>query len=139
MFKVGRDGGEFASGISLVTQGMLESPHFLYMVEGPGALTQHQLAARMSYFLWNGPPDADWPPWRTAGVAHPEALRVEARRMLVDRAPRPSSSTSTCAGWALEADLDTRSKDERSTPTSRPPTPYAGGAATLHRVRDDPG
>jgi hypothetical protein len=85
LFKVGRDNGDFRNGIALVAEGMLESPHFLYMVEGPGPLTQHQLAARLSYFLWKAPPDAHLANLAdTAGLSSPESLREEAKRMLAD-------------------------------------------------------
>ncbi len=64
---------------------MLESPHFLYLVEGPGPLTQHQLATRLSYFLWNGPPDAKLSSLAdSGGLRTPESLRNEAKRMLAD-------------------------------------------------------
>jgi hypothetical protein len=85
LFKTGRTGGDFGAGIELVVQGMLESPHFLYLVEGPGPLTQHQLAARLSYFLWNAPPDP-----QLAGLADGgnlrtvEVLRQQAQRLLAD-------------------------------------------------------
>src|SRR2546430_6211011 len=58
LFEMGRTGDNFANGVRLVVQAMLQSPKFLYLVEGPGPLTQHQVAARLSYFLWNAPPDA---------------------------------------------------------------------------------
>jgi hypothetical protein len=85
LFKMGKSNGDFATGITLVTEGMLESPNFLYLVEGPGALTQHQLAARLSYFLWNAPPDAKLATLADkGGLGTPEALRAEAQRMLSD-------------------------------------------------------
>jgi hypothetical protein len=57
-----------ASGLGLVLRAMLQSPHFLYRVElGEDApaqagevsvpLTAHEVAARLSYFLWNTMPD----------------------------------------------------------------------------------
>jgi hypothetical protein len=85
LFKMGRSTGDFATGITLVTEGMLESPNFLYLIEGPGALTQHQLAARLSYFLWNAPPDAKLSGLADSGALRtPEDLRAEAKRMLAD-------------------------------------------------------
>jgi hypothetical protein len=59
LFDLGRTGADFANGVRLVVQAMLQSPKFLYLLEGPGPLTQHQVAARLSYFLWNAPPDAE--------------------------------------------------------------------------------
>jgi hypothetical protein len=107
LFRTGREGADFARGIGLVTEAMFESPNFIYLVEGPGPLTQHQLAARLSYFLWNGPPDnklanlAD-----TGGLRTPEALSAEARRMLAD--PRAQGMLDDFhMRWLALDDLDT--------------------------------
>lgn len=40
-----------------VYKAILCSPHFLLHEETPGTLDRHALANRLSYFLWNGPPD----------------------------------------------------------------------------------
>lgn len=57
---------DFASGIRLVVRAMLESSYFLYQVEvappagaGMVALSGDELAARLSYFLWQSMPDAE--------------------------------------------------------------------------------
>jgi hypothetical protein len=111
LFEAGRTGGDFASGIQLVVEGLLESPHYLYLVEGPGPLSQHQLAARLSYFLWNGPPDpalsriAD-----EGGLRTVEALRREAARMLADRRAQDMIDDFHARWLALE-DLETLEKD----------------------------
>jgi hypothetical protein len=85
VFRVGRGNGDFPTGVALVVQGMLESPNFLYLVEGPGPLTQHQLASRLSYFLWNAPPDSKLASLAdSGGLRTPESLRNEAKRMLSD-------------------------------------------------------
>jgi hypothetical protein len=56
-----------ASGLKYATMAILTSPFFLYRVElgepTPGgatarALTGVELASKLSYFLWNGPPDS---------------------------------------------------------------------------------
>jgi hypothetical protein len=85
LYKTGRADGGFTTGITMVTEAMLESPNFLYLVEGPGPLTQHQLAARLSYFLWNAPPDAKLSGLADAGgLRTPDDLRGEAKRLLAD-------------------------------------------------------
>ena len=125
VFKAGRDGGDFSSGISLVVQAMLESPHFLYLVEGPGPLTQHQLAARMSYFLWNAPPDARLSTLAdSAGLRTPEALRLEARRMLADPRAQAVIDDFHVRWLALEDDLDTLEKDETVHPDFKAAHPF---------------
>ena len=116
LFKVGRDNGDFGNGIKLVVEAMLESPHFIYLVEGPGPLTQHQLAARLSYFLWNAPPDAKLSALADgAGLRTPEALSAEARRMLAD--PRAQEMLDDFhMRWLALEDLETLTKDEELFP-----------------------
>jgi hypothetical protein len=55
-----------AAGVADVVAGVLNAPDFLYLVEGRGetqtdadALTAHELAARLAYHFWNGPPDTE--------------------------------------------------------------------------------
>ena len=113
LFRAGRTeaGGSFAGAIELVLQAMFESPHFIYLIEGPGPLTQHQLAARLSYFLWNAPPDARLSTAADAGnLRTVEALRAEARRMLTDGRAQAMIDEFHYRWLALE-DLETLEKD----------------------------
>jgi hypothetical protein len=67
VFAAGRAASDFRGGIRLVVQGMLQSPHFLYLFESPPApsgaaaavapVPPYALAARLSYFLWSTTPD----------------------------------------------------------------------------------
>jgi len=85
LFELGRSGAGFENGIKLVVEAMLQSPFFLYLVEGPGPLDQHQLAARLSYFLWKAPPDAPLAEAADRGKLDTlVAFRKEASRMLED-------------------------------------------------------
>jgi len=85
LFQLGLGGADFANGVRLVVQAMLQSPKFLYLVEGPGPLTQHQLAARLSYFLWNAPPDPQLSAAADAGqLGTMAALRQQTQRLLAD-------------------------------------------------------
>lgn len=60
-------GDSFDKGIELALIATVMSPHFLYRVEldpdptsaVPHALTDYELAARLSYFLWGSMPDAE--------------------------------------------------------------------------------
>ena len=124
LYKVGRDDGDFGSGIRLVVEAMLESPHFLYLVEGPGALTQHQLAARLSYFLWNAPPDAKLAELADSGdLRTPKALRQEAQRMLAD--PRAQQMLDDFhARWLALEDLETLTKDAEAFPEFQAVHPF---------------
>ncbi|MEC9072178.1 MAG: DUF1592 domain-containing protein, partial [Myxococcota bacterium] len=57
------DGRGFDRGIQVAIEAILLSPHFLFLVEGSGddpedlSLTDHEIATRLSYFLWNSMPD----------------------------------------------------------------------------------
>ena len=87
-------GDSFEEGICLALQGMLVSPHFLFRIERDPPvsrqmrrhlISQHELASRLSYFLWSSMPDdalracADRQTLRKPGV-----LAAQVRRMLKD-------------------------------------------------------
>jgi hypothetical protein len=116
LYQMGRTTGDFATGIALVTEGLLESPNFLYLVEGPGPLTQHQLAARLSYFLWNAPPDAKLSSLADAGgLRTPDDLRAEAKRLLAD--PRAQAMMDDFhLRWLNLTKLDILQKDATKFP-----------------------
>lgn len=62
---------------------VLCSPGFLYLEERPGPLGSWALASRLSYFLWNAPPDQRLRLLATNGtLRRPEVLRAEAKRLL---------------------------------------------------------
>lgn len=67
----------------------LTSPQFLFLIEssatpGPEPLDDYELASKLSYFLWNGPPDS-----RTLQLAAAGTLRgqvdAETERMIADQ------------------------------------------------------
>ena len=68
-YEAGReDGGSFDQGIEQVVAAVLASPDFLYRaIRGPEgtspnaefALTDLELASRLSFFLWNTGPDEE--------------------------------------------------------------------------------
>ncbi|MDC0722459.1 DUF1592 domain-containing protein [Nannocystis bainbridge] len=84
----------FTVALQLTVQAVLQSPAFLYFLEFGGepieggeavALTGHELAARLSYFLWDSMPDAQLLAAATAGdLDTVEGLAAEALRMLDD-------------------------------------------------------
>ena len=107
LFQIGKAGGVFADGISLVVSTMLQSPYFLYRPElGEGsaapdglALSGYETASRLSYFLQNTMPDdqlfaaADQGKLRT-----PEEIAAQARRLL-DSPKARDSITSFYEQW----------------------------------------
>lgn len=84
----------FRVGIQLVIQAALQSPAFLYRVEmglpaEPGAtyqrLSDHEMASRLSYFLWGTMPDPELFAAAEAGqLGTKEEIEAQARRMLAD-------------------------------------------------------
>lgn len=64
---------------------ILCSPSFLYREERSKDLTDHEIAARLSYFLWSSIPDEPLLQRAAAGeLRKPGVLREEALRMLAD-------------------------------------------------------
>ena len=82
-----------------VVEAILQSPQFLYIANTPTGAGQdvavvplggYALASRLSYFLWNSPPDAILLAAARAGeLGEPAQLATQARRMLGD--PRARS------------------------------------------------
>jgi hypothetical protein len=84
-------GDDYLPSLKLALKAILISPHFLFLVEpepeteGVYPLGHHQLAARLSYFIWNTMPDDELAQLADEGKLHDEAvLRDQIRRMLAD-------------------------------------------------------
>ena len=110
-----KNGGSFDHGIEQVVAGVLGSPDFLFRsIRGPKgatpdkefALTDLELATRLSFFLWNTPPDDELLTLASAnGLSKPGVMEKQVRRMLAD--PKASSLvTSFAMKWLNLADLD---------------------------------
>ncbi len=74
----------FLDAIKVPLTAALASPNFLFLIEPPGGkLSDHQLAARLSYFLAGAPPDNELAALADAGKLNtPEALTGQTRRLL---------------------------------------------------------
>lgn len=87
-------GDDLDQGIRLALQAVLLSPHFLFRVEGGDTarrLTDHELASRLSFFLWGSVPDAALLDAADAGtLSAPETLAAQVDRMLDDPRARRS-------------------------------------------------
>lgn len=86
-------GDAFVAGVQLVIEAALQSPNFLYRgelsnevgSEGFIDLNDHEIAARLSYALWNTMPDDTLAGLADAGQLHtPEQVAAQAQRMLDD-------------------------------------------------------
>ncbi|MCP4479080.1 MAG: DUF1592 domain-containing protein [Planctomycetaceae bacterium] len=83
-------GESFETAIRLPLSIILASPSFLYLNEPSSAnesrqLSDRELAVRMAYFLWSGPPDAELLKLADQNTLHlPETLRQQVDRMIAD-------------------------------------------------------
>jgi hypothetical protein len=85
-------GDGFEQGIRLALRAMLVSPHFVFRVEldpdgvdTPHRLSDHEMASRLSYFLWSSMPDEALFALAEQGALQDDTtLRQEVMRMLDD-------------------------------------------------------
>ncbi|MDB4982181.1 MAG: hypothetical protein JWM82_2933 [Myxococcales bacterium] len=94
LYDAGAANGGYAHGLELLLRGMLQAPRFLYRVElgtaeavGPTAvkLSGYELAARLSYGLWNTQPDDALLTAAAGGMlATPADAATQLARMLKD-------------------------------------------------------
>ena len=117
-------GDSFEEGIRLALQAVLLSPNFLFRIErDPAAgeevraLDDHELAARLSYFLWADMPDERL--FRLADerrLTDPAVLRAETLRLLADAKAR-TLVTDFAAQWLQLRALDRAKPDPARFPT----------------------
>lgn len=81
----------FVEAIKVPLAAVLASPHFLFLVEPeaasekPRRLNAHELASRLSYFLWSSMPDEELFKLAANGeLLKPEVLGAQVQRMIAD-------------------------------------------------------
>jgi hypothetical protein len=82
----------YPTALGIVIRASLQSPNFLYRVElgGPAAngvasLNGYEMASRLSYFLWDSPPDDTLAAAAASGgLDLPSGIETQARRLLAD-------------------------------------------------------
>jgi Protein of unknown function (DUF1592)/Protein of unknown function (DUF1588)/Protein of unknown function (DUF1585)/Protein of unknown function (DUF1587)/Protein of unknown function (DUF1595)/Planctomycete cytochrome C len=90
----------FEEALRVGLKGVLCSPGFLYLRTSPGRLNDHELASRLSYFLWSTMPDDRLLDLASKGtLGKPDVLRAEVERMLHD--PRARAFTENFTGQWL--------------------------------------
>ncbi|MGE3805728.1 MAG: DUF1592 domain-containing protein [Gemmataceae bacterium] len=116
------NGDSFERGIQLAVQATLVSPYFLFKVETGNSreqgnirnLTEHELATRLSYFLWSTMPDEELFEQARAGTLR-KNLETQVRRMLKD--PKSRALVDNFASqW-----LQTRNLEKAQPDTARFP------------------
>jgi hypothetical protein len=123
LYETGRKGGTFDGGIELAVQGVLTSPFFLFRAERdpaglaagtPHAISDFELASRLSFFLWSSLPDEPLLQAAALGRLHePAVLEQQVKRMLGDR--RSAALVSNFGGQWLQL---------RNLPSHRPEREY---------------
>ncbi len=116
----GRKERDFDLGIQTALERLLVSPQFLYRIERdpagavPGvahAVTDLELASRLSFFIWSSIPDDELLDAAAAGnLKQPEVLDRQVRRMLAD-ARSESLVTNFAAQWLYLHDVDVKQPD----------------------------
>lgn len=106
--------GTWEDAIKLSMRAMLVAPQFIYRIEidpnranpAPRPLTDHELASRLSYFLWSSMPDETLDRLADNGTLHESnVLREQVQRMLDD--PKARALTDNFAGqWLHTRNLD---------------------------------
>ena len=113
-----------SDGIRLTAQGILMSPQFLYRLEGlesedrkrdrPEALSDFEVASRLSYFLYNSMPDGTLFEAAASGeLSSTDGIQAQVERMLADDRTRASvvhfhSQWLDLDGvYTVSADMDT--------------------------------
>lgn len=104
--KAVKNGASFPNAVKDALQVILTSPQFLFLVETsrtpePEPLDQFELASKLSYFLWNGPPDATTLKLSASGALS-KKLDSEVSRMVAD--PRFARFTDEFATQWLALD-----------------------------------
>ena len=125
LYDAGEGDGGFEAGVRLAIEGMLASPHFVFRFEEPPVdvppfaafpISDHDLASRLSFFLWSSAPDAELLALATEQrLSDPEVLDRQVRRMLAD--PRAEAlATRFAAQWLRLPDLEALQPDVRVYP-----------------------
>ncbi|QDV23375.1 DUF1592 domain-containing protein [Aureliella helgolandensis] len=77
--------GDFQEAMIEVLASVLSSPHFLYLTQSSEAITDSELASRLSFFLWSSQPDEELLELAASGrIGDPGTLAHQAERMLAD-------------------------------------------------------
>jgi len=124
-YAIGREDGDFESGIRMALQALLSSPSFIFRLERasetalPGEsyrIADLDLASRLSFFLWSSPPDEELLTLAEEGELNaPEVIEEQVRRMLED--PRADTlATRFAAYWLRLQDLEKLHPDALSFP-----------------------
>jgi mono/diheme cytochrome c family protein len=113
--KTRNDGESFDEGIRASLESILANPQFIFRFEHAPAQLNHgqnyavsdlELASRLSFFLWSAPPDDELLRVASSGNLHQKpVLEREVRRLLADKRSE-SLSTNFAVQWLSLKNLD---------------------------------
>ena len=124
--RVEQQEGSLAEGLAVGIQAILVSPDFLFRLERDRAnaptkaahhpISQHELATRLSYFLWSSMPDAQLRRAADLGtLRNPSVLSAQVRRMLRD--PKSHALAENFGGqWLQFRALESVTRDRERFP-----------------------
>ncbi len=128
LFAQARLTGDFASGIVLVVNALLQSPNFLYRVElarsgavaetdGAVPLSPYEIASRLSFLIWDSiPDDALLTAAESDQLTTPEQVAAVARSLLAS--PKARDTLADFHGQWLE--LESLAQTTKNNPTFTP-------------------
>jgi hypothetical protein len=121
------DGQNAEQGLQVAMTAMLVSPHFLFRIERDlypkepsktHAITQFELASRLSYFLWSSMPDEELLKLAEKGLLK-DSLDAQVKRMLGDA--RSAALAANFAGqWLETRNLNSVKPDPKKFPEWNP-------------------
>ncbi|MCA9222286.1 MAG: DUF1592 domain-containing protein, partial [Planctomycetales bacterium] len=120
-----KNGESYERGIQIAVAATLVSPQFLFRIEHDPrpndadtvhALSDYELASRLSYFLWSSMPDTELFSYARAGkLNESETLRRQVKRMLAD--PKAEALVRNFGGqWLNLRNLDEIQPDPQKFP-----------------------
>ena len=116
-YEMGRAEGGFDAGIQFALERLLVSPQFLYRIErepseaGAFAVSDLELASRLSFFLWSSIPDDELLEAASSGsLRAPGVLSKQVQRMLADSRSE-SMVTNFAAQWLFLRDVAVKDPD----------------------------
>ncbi|MGB1129835.1 MAG: DUF1588 domain-containing protein [Haloferula sp.] len=122
-----KQGHRFEEAMHLLLRNILISPRFVYRGVEPGPMDDHDLAARLSYFLTQGPPDATLVDLANRGrLSESWVLEREATRLMPTK-PDDAFVESFTGQW-LDTDL---------LPEIMPDPEFRFGAYHIEMARDE--
>jgi hypothetical protein len=119
-----KEGIPYEEAFRLTLARVLTGPAFLYRIEKPvpgasqGAVTDWELANRLSYFLWSSEPDEELRKAAADGRLHePEVLATQTRRLLRDAKTRRLATEFACHWLQIDGFEHLDEKSDRHFPT----------------------